>query len=629
MCLCVLYIVFGLTEDSPNIVPLPTASAPINVKSHNKDFNEIVTSRFANQAASAFQIRVTDNLTFFKIDSSTNELPLSEIDFSLNPGTPETHATTCTAHKSNSPSDQLHKKQAQLLTMRRMESADEPDYVEKLRTIRRMSPMATNERPLTCNCNGGHSEDAYPHSHSKSEADLTDMLAYHRKDSLADASLPTSPERGHSFDEEFQLSSSAPASLLSGEFLRNYKSKNMDSLKPSSASNSPTASTLQLCQALDNSKLASAKQQVELAGQSNVGKAKTNKTLASAQSAPVIVEPMNPFRFPDYYSFKSFAPIAENAATNINVYSSPMILTTSASTSTVAIASTQTTAITTTQTPQHYNNTHAHLHYQNQHHHFHHHHHQLQHHHAHHHPQLHYNPHYYQHYYNVHHSNGSTTNNTAPPTTITQLPLSALPNVVVTLTSSSNDSSSNNLTNLLLSPCDSNNEFNIAPNPYQHPNINVINPVVISSTYPNNIPTLLSHDPNNNIQTLTYNSPNDPYNNDSNINAMQSSCNSFSSSFLPLTMNHMPSPPIATATTTTNIDGTATSISSSSSVSSTKRQRHSIAGQMSYMKMLGFGGFSKKMTTSTNSLFSTAVISGSSSAPNLRDMIPVSSSGKF
>ncbi|XP_058976961.1 inositol hexakisphosphate and diphosphoinositol-pentakisphosphate kinase-like isoform X14 [Musca domestica] len=72
-------------------------------------------------------------------------------------------------------------------------------------------------------------------------------------------------------------------------------------------------------------------------------------------------------------------------------------------------------------------------------------------------------------------------------------------------------------------------------------------------------------------------------------------------------------------------DNTVTSTSSSSSVSS-RRQRHSIAGQMSYMKMLGFGGFSKKMTTSANSLFSTAVISGSSSAPNLRDMIPVSSS---
>ncbi|XP_037938101.1 inositol hexakisphosphate and diphosphoinositol-pentakisphosphate kinase isoform X16 [Teleopsis dalmanni] len=70
-----------------------------------------------------------------------------------------------------------------------------------------------------------------------------------------------------------------------------------------------------------------------------------------------------------------------------------------------------------------------------------------------------------------------------------------------------------------------------------------------------------------------------------------------------------------------NAASSVTSASSCASVSS-RRQRHSIAGQMSYMKMLGFGGFSKKMATSSNSLFSTAVISGSSSAPNLRDMIP-------
>ncbi|KMZ11012.1 inositol hexakisphosphate and diphosphoinositol-pentakisphosphate kinase isoform X13 [Drosophila simulans] len=69
------------------------------------------------------------------------------------------------------------------------------------------------------------------------------------------------------------------------------------------------------------------------------------------------------------------------------------------------------------------------------------------------------------------------------------------------------------------------------------------------------------------------------------------------------------------------------SVSSANPSTSSRRQRHSIAGQMSYMKMLGFGGFSKKMATSANSLFSTAVISGSSSAPNLRDMITVSSSG--
>lgn len=61
-----------------------------------------------------------------------------------------------------------------------------------------------------------------------------------------------------------------------------------------------------------------------------------------------------------------------------------------------------------------------------------------------------------------------------------------------------------------------------------------------------------------------------------------------------------------------------------------RRHRHSIAGQMSYFKMLGFGfggpmALKKIGAGSTNSLFSTAVISGSSSAPNLRDMIPTAS----
>ncbi|XP_050294497.1 inositol hexakisphosphate and diphosphoinositol-pentakisphosphate kinase isoform X2 [Anthonomus grandis grandis] len=65
---------------------------------------------------------------------------------------------------------------------------------------------------------------------------------------------------------------------------------------------------------------------------------------------------------------------------------------------------------------------------------------------------------------------------------------------------------------------------------------------------------------------------------------------------------------------------------------SIKRHRHSIAGQMSYFKVLGcYGGMMPGMKKligggSTNSLFSTAVISGSSSAPNLRDMIPSTAS---
>jgi hypothetical protein len=51
-----------------------------------------------------------------------------------------------------------------------------------------------------------------------------------------------------------------------------------------------------------------------------------------------------------------------------------------------------------------------------------------------------------------------------------------------------------------------------------------------------------------------------------------------------------------------------------------RRQRHSIAGQMSYLKMLGLGARGKLPAAA--GLFSTAVISGSSSAPNLRVCVP-------
>uniref|UniRef100_A0A1B6D4P0 Inositol hexakisphosphate and diphosphoinositol-pentakisphosphate kinase n=1 Tax=Clastoptera arizonana TaxID=38151 RepID=A0A1B6D4P0_9HEMI len=59
-----------------------------------------------------------------------------------------------------------------------------------------------------------------------------------------------------------------------------------------------------------------------------------------------------------------------------------------------------------------------------------------------------------------------------------------------------------------------------------------------------------------------------------------------------------------------------------------RRHRHGISGQMSYFRVNGYGLIiqHQKRGTSGNSLFSTAVISGSSSAPNLRDMIPNSAS---
>ncbi|XP_063226372.1 inositol hexakisphosphate and diphosphoinositol-pentakisphosphate kinase 2 isoform X4 [Bacillus rossius redtenbacheri] len=68
-----------------------------------------------------------------------------------------------------------------------------------------------------------------------------------------------------------------------------------------------------------------------------------------------------------------------------------------------------------------------------------------------------------------------------------------------------------------------------------------------------------------------------------------------------------------------------------------RRHRHSVSGQMGYLKMLGFGvapggglvvQHSRRIANggSTSSLFSTAVISGSSSAPNLRDLVPSAAS---
>lgn len=86
------------------------------------------------------------------------------------------------------------------------------------------------------------------------------------------------------------------------------------------------------------------------------------------------------------------------------------------------------------------------------------------------------------------------------------------------------------------------------------------------------------------------------------------------------------------STTTTATTASSATCSSSTCQTTRRHHRHSIAGQMSYYKMLGFGGVQlKKFLTngsgnSTNSLFSTAVISGSSSAPNLRDMIPSTAS---
>ena len=91
-----------------------------------------------------------------------------------------------------------------------------------------------------------------------------------------------------------------------------------------------------------------------------------------------------------------------------------------------------------------------------------------------------------------------------------------------------------------------------------------------------------------------------------------------------------PAPPNVVVLSSSNLPQNTSSTTAPHTPSTTttaRRPRHSFAGQMSYSKLWGFGTAGgvggKKMPTaaSTNSLFSTAVISGSSSAPNLRDMI--------
>ncbi|XP_021941096.1 inositol hexakisphosphate and diphosphoinositol-pentakisphosphate kinase-like isoform X5 [Zootermopsis nevadensis] len=108
-------------------------------------------------------------------------------------------------------------------------------------------------------------------------------------------------------------------------------------------------------------------------------------------------------------------------------------------------------------------------------------------------------------------------------------------------------------------------------------------------------------------------------------------CHSHSSPSLPSPSHSLTLPPVPNTLTVDQGSAGGTMVAVGG-----RRHRHSISGQMSYFKMLGFGpvvvmGAGKKMSGagtggSTSSLFSTAVISGSSSAPNLRDMIPNSAS---
>lgn len=465
-----------------------------------------------------------------------------------------------------------------------MESGDEPEFVQKLRDCRKISPLATNERPLTCNCSvhlSSVTEDVvYPHAHSKSEADITDIIPYAAK--VTSPPIPIASAR-NSFEEEYQLPSSAPAALMSGEFYMNSRNKK-DSLKPSSASNSPTASTLQLCQALEEPSCSGLTRNKHAVNNRDFKPLKQG--LPSAQSAPVIVDLANPFKFPALYSFKQFDPIAENCATNTtfspNIPSTPAITINDTNYTHSEIPPSMSSSL----PHQHFNAYHHPLHNSNPltlHHRHPHHDHSYQH--------LH-----LQHHHNVHHNN----NNNQHHNHQNHHYYHDIPNVVVTYNNS--PTSSSNFNDLLPFKTNDFDEFNTNFTSISGANSSI-------------------HNQNHQHQNQNHNQNTPCFNNNNKSFRSQTLNDSFDK---PFNTSSIIKPTLANTTT----DNTVTSTSSSSSVSS-RRQRHSIAGQMSYMKMLGFGGFSKKMTTSSNSLFSTAVITGSSSAPNLRDMIPVSSSGKF
>lgn len=552
--------------------------SPLTGTNNKHKFKEILNTRsnsnFAASAGDLFHIRVTDSLTFYKIDSSTNELPLSDIDFSLNPLTPE---SLCNEHKSNSPCEMRQKRHVRLLTMRAIASIDEPDAANEL-YLPKISPLATNERPLSCNClsGGGAFDENLPHSHSKSMADispLNDCEALH----FVLGSSPISASRVGSIDD-FQLSCSAPATILSSEFrfrLQEEQCTVVDQLRVDSPTNSPTASTLKLCQESDERQLQQqAKSQQKYANElcggvgADVGRVSDIKTvsmssLPTVQSAPVMINVENPFKFtqqaqqPFVNKFTTINEFDNTHATN-TAFSSP-VQSSSACDFDTLIQNKHTDVHADKRATNYHHNSRIRRQHQHQH-------------------KL----------FNRQQQNAPYTHT------------ARIPDVIITLSSSSTD-----LSNLM-------------------PDTNQLNSKLTPT-----VPT--TYNPTNTTTTTTITTTNTT--STSNINANMSASTSMSTftSMSTSKSTPMPSSVVTTCTSaaTSAADGNATPVSSSSSVSS-RRQRHSIAGQMSYMKMLGFGGFSKKMATSSSSLFSTAVISGSSSAPNLRDMIPcaVSSSGK-
>ncbi|XP_052857524.1 inositol hexakisphosphate and diphosphoinositol-pentakisphosphate kinase isoform X4 [Drosophila gunungcola] len=594
----------------------------------------------------ALQIRVTDSLSFFKIDSSTNELPLSDIDFSLHPATPQCGPLS---HK------RLH-----VLTMRRMESCDEGDDLEQLRHLPQISPMATNERPLSsCNCS---SSAVQAHSHSKSLMDLGQAIApigpaETGQDLETGGEASTAAEvSASSFDDDFQLSSSAPAILMSSHFSQRPLVANLSPM--AHATTSPTASTLRLCQDMDKAWATA----LDSASSSAQRKATSSSCgqLSMPATAPAVTE--NPFRFTvssvgaatasSACFVNCFEPIEEQVTPTMEVdsqppqpepqvvYNLPTLLITGAASNTemtskkeasrmtkTPIISTifapidgeisqdialpidigiQTAECTTIVTPTHI-----------------------------------------------------TTDVTIDTTTVTPTvtPTDTIGKAIPTVTTTDISKGIQNVT-----PITSRTAIQTSPPTFTTSNSNTTTTTTAAAAAAaeaalfDNTKTMSSNQPfTNQFQSIDPTSNDAPHqhhehhehqhqyqhhhkNSKTTITDQQQqqiSCtmnNTLNENTTTATNTNTTTTTPSCCTTTIATDSqvsvsVSASVSSANSSTSSRRQRHSIAGQMSYMKMLGFGGFSKKMATSANSLFSTAVISGSSSAPNLRDMIPVSSSG--
>nr|XP_017093064.2 inositol hexakisphosphate and diphosphoinositol-pentakisphosphate kinase isoform X4 [Drosophila bipectinata] len=551
----------------------------------------------------ALQIRVTDSLSFFKIDSSTNELPLSDIDFSLSPGTPQCGPS---GHK------RLH-----VLTMRRMESCDEGDDLENLQQLQHLpqiSPLATNERPLSCNCSSSMVQE---HSHSKSLIDLAGPAP------CSPEAAPPNPEHpgcGHgdpvteasasSFDDDFQLSSSAPAILMSSQFGQRPVVASLSPMQH--ATTSPTASTLRLCQDMDKAAVSASS-----AAASSVAQRKATSSscgqLSMPASAPVLAE--NPFRFSvspanalSGGSFVNcFEPIEEQVTTTNEavqgpgqaqpqaqvVYNLPRLLVTASASTTEltnaknAVSNDWVTSPTTSSSVEQETATVT--------------------------PLL--TP------TTTKEPASGTIQITSPSQHSVPTPIPAITTTTTTTkaaaalfdntaTMSSNQPFTNQLQSI--DPTSTNAPPPQPPYPQLHQHL-----LQQHQQQPQ------QHTLQSTTATAIINQQQQP----SSTNMKQSN-NTTISTTTTITTTTTPSCCTNSIATDSQVSvSVSASVSSANSSTSSRRQRHSIAGQMSYMKMLGFGGFSKKMATSTNSLFSTAVISGSSSAPNLRDMIPVSSSG--